>query len=64
MKKLELVKFLEDFSDDYEIFFFKESPEKIHIVATDPKCICDEDGCYKTFIADIDVLEEIPYKEC
>lgn len=64
MTRIELVKFLEDFPDDYKIFFYKEASDKLHLVATNPECVCNENGCFTTFVADIDILEEIPYKEC
>jgi hypothetical protein len=73
LTKKELLDFLKDVPDNYIIYFFPEDLEnfvddegvpveiKSHLVYVDPDC--KEDQCYPTFIANIQTVEIVPYKD-
>ena len=71
LKKKELIEFLKDVPDDFQIFFFPENMKdfvdeegrpveiKSHLVYVDPSC--KQGDCYPTFIANINTVDIIPY---
>lgn len=73
LSKKELVDFLKDVPDDFEIYFFPENMDdfedengkpieiRSHLVYVDPSC--RQRDCYPTFIANINTIEIIPYRE-
>jgi hypothetical protein len=73
LTKKDLIEFLKDVPDNYELYFFPENlddfvddegkPIEIHshLVYVDPGC--KKNDCYPTFVANIHTIEIVPYTE-
>lgn len=73
LTKKDLIEFLKDVPDHYELYFFPENLDdfedddgkpleiRSHLAYVNPDC--KKDDCYPTFVANINTIEIVPYFE-